>query len=78
MPVRLGRQALEHAGANVLGVVLNRVAVDSKSAYGGYYRSGFTEEDVAPAHTGVAARESVGPRRPPDRHRPPGRSTTLG
>lgn len=59
--VRLGRQALEHAGANVLGVVLNRVAVDSKSAYGGYYRSGFTEEDVAPAHTGVAAKESAGP-----------------
>ena len=35
--VRIGREALSRAGANVLGVVLNRVAARSHFAYGGYY-----------------------------------------
>jgi capsular exopolysaccharide synthesis family protein len=35
--VRVGREALTRAGANVLGVVLNRVAARNHFGYGGYY-----------------------------------------
>ena len=35
--VRVGREALSRAGANVLGVVLNRVPARSHFGYGGYY-----------------------------------------
>ncbi len=59
-PVRLARQALERAGANVLGVVLNRVAAEDKAGYSGYYRSGFTAEDPAPADAPVAVEGSSG------------------
>ena len=35
--VRVGREALSRAGANVLGVVLNRVPARNHFGYGGYY-----------------------------------------
>jgi non-specific protein-tyrosine kinase len=56
--VRMAREALERAGANVLGVVLNRVAAEDKAAYGGYYRSGLTTQDAAPEDAVVIAEGS--------------------
>lgn len=49
--VRLGSESLARAGANVLGVVLNRVAAADRATYGEYYRS----EEAPGADASVAA-----------------------
>jgi non-specific protein-tyrosine kinase len=58
--VRLARESLERAGANVLGVVLNRVAAPDKATYYGYYRSGFESGDTPPAGGALPAEGSAG------------------
>ena len=45
--VRLAREALAKAGANVLGAVLNRVQARSDSAYASYYGGDDPSEEVA-------------------------------
>lgn len=58
--LRLASEALGRAGANVLGVVLNRVAAADQASYGDYYRS----EGAPGADAAVAAGGSAGPARP--------------
>ncbi len=61
--VRLAREALAKAGANVLGAVLNRIPAransDYASYYGGHYES--TEQAERPARVPDASPELTGP-----------------
>ncbi len=59
--VRLGREALARAGANVLGSVLNRVAQKDHTGYG-YEYGGYFNKDATPLAAG--ADESAGPAAP--------------
>ena len=51
--VRLGREALSKAGANVLGAVLNRVPAQGKSDYASYYGGHYASEESAARHDRV-------------------------
>lgn len=58
--VRLGCLALARAGANVLGVALNRVPSKDEAQYDGYY----AEESAAAKDGTTAPRPQVSPRKP--------------
>lgn len=55
-PVQKARETLARAGANVLGVVLNCVAVKESAYYGGYGASGGASEGEEAAHAPMAAK----------------------
>ena len=50
--VRHAREALDRAGAHVLGAVLNRVPVGFQTGYGGYYGDAYGA-DVGPGSAKV-------------------------
>ena len=57
--VRQGREVLAKAGANVLGVVLNRTQ-ELNSSYGGYYGDGQMPEAAADSHLPATERSPKG------------------